>query len=112
MRQLWISNTAFARLVELGIIIKDPINEGKYLSPWGDERMFRLRDIANYLTRHSRRWWTTQQLTYNFGDLIVDLHQGKSNRALNRMTLHDFRSLVLSVVPDVIEKFDAFFGKE
>lgn len=115
MLQLQISNTAFTQMVEIGVFIKD---DGRiYLSPWGEERMFKLRDVAGFLSRETGNLWTIQHLTYNYSDLIVDLHQGKAIRALNRITLHDFRSLVMSIDketrydrPALLPRFDRRFS--
>ena len=108
MLQLQVSNTAFEHMVKLDVIVKD-VNR-QYLSPWGTERMFKLRDVAGYLTRVTGEDWTIQNIRYVYSDLIVDLHQSKGIRTLNRITLHDFRSLVLSVDKKLVERFDAKFG--
>jgi len=102
-----LSNTAFAHLVDIGVVNVDLA--GEYTSPWDEEQLFKSRDVASFLTRVSRKYWSVRQVTSQFENLFFDLHQGKCERKLLRITAHDFRSLVISVDTELTALFDKHF---
>jgi len=104
LKKYQLSNFAFDRLLSLGVITCAAPRQ--YEAPWNNLQLFRPRDVANWLSRYNGQHWNTDQVIYKFKDLFFDLHQGECNRSLLRITLNDFRSLVKSVNPSLLERFD------
>lgn len=111
IRKLYkLSNSALDRMVEMGIIEYFP-DTRDYQAPWGEIQMFRPKDVASFLTRVTGEYWTVRQVLYVHEDLFFDLHQGRCERRLNRVTLHDFRSIVESVDSTATCVFDNCFAR-
>lgn len=103
-----LSTTAIEKLLTLGIITKDELKE--YSTPWDEVQLFRPTDVAGFLSRHSGKHWSIDNIMYVYKALFFDLHRGGSDRALYRITINDFHSLVESISSDLEIIWKKSFG--
>ncbi len=95
MDKYQFSKTAIAKLTSLGIITKDA-DAGGYITPWRGVQLFKTVDVARFLSKSSGEYWSIDKVMNIHRGLFFDVHKGKSERAMYRITLQDFRSLATS----------------
>lgn len=109
-----LSNTAFSKLVKLGIVTRDEDNGG-YKTPWRGVQLFKPVDVAKFLTQHTNKHWSIDNVFYIYRDYFFDVHQGKADKSLYRITIHDFQSLAASISSELgraWKKAFEFYEKE
>lgn len=104
-----LSNTAFGKLIRLGIIAKDE-ESGGYITPWKGIQLFKPIDVSKFLSRHSGEHWTIDRLLYVHKNYFFDVHQKKGEKALYRITIHEFLALIEKDFPGLKATWEQAFA--